>query len=46
MHPALFEAGGRYVLLTEADVDGRYSGSRLVHEAGTGTYRIRFWDER
>ena len=30
-YPTLFEAGSTYVLLTEADVDGRYSGSHLDH---------------
>src|SRR5438045_2623651 len=33
MHPALFQTPGGYVLLTESDVDGRYSGGRLVHDA-------------
>ncbi len=46
MHPALFEAGGSYALITESDVDGRYSGGRLVHDAGTSTYRIKLWDEK
>jgi alpha-glucosidase len=46
MHPALFESGGSYALLTESDVDGRYSGGRLVHDAGTSTYRIKLWDEK
>jgi len=46
MHPALFDIGGSYVLLTESDVDGRYSGGRLVHEAGTSTYRVGFWDAK
>ncbi len=45
-HPALFKVGDSYVLLTESDVDGRYSGGRLVHEAGSGAYRIKLWDER
>jgi hypothetical protein len=45
-HPALFASGENYVLITESDVDGRYTGSRLLHEAGTPTYRIGFWDER
>jgi hypothetical protein len=46
MHPALFETPGGFVLLTESDVDGRYSGGRLVHDAGTGTYRVKLADDR
>jgi alpha-glucosidase len=46
MHPALFESGGSYVLVTESDVDGRYSGGRLAHEAGSGRYTVKLWDER
>jgi hypothetical protein len=46
LHPALFEVNGTYVLLAESDVDGRYSGGRLVHDAGTGTYRVKLWDEK
>ncbi|MEV4172667.1 glycoside hydrolase family 97 catalytic domain-containing protein [Nonomuraea sp. NPDC049709] len=46
MVPALFETGGGHLLITESDLDGRYSGPRLTHEAGTGTYRLRLWDER
>jgi len=46
MHPGLFETPGGYVLLTESDVDGRYAGARLVHDAGTNTYRIKLADDR
>jgi alpha-glucosidase len=43
--PALFQAGGSYLLLAESDLDGRYTGPQLIHEDGTGTYRIHFpWD--
>ncbi|MFI6093964.1 glycoside hydrolase family 97 catalytic domain-containing protein [Lentzea sp. NPDC051213] len=45
MHPALFEVGGTYALITESDVDGRYSGGHLVH-AGGGKYQIKLWDEK
>jgi alpha-glucosidase len=46
-HPALFESPGGYLLLTESDVDGRYAGARLVHEAGSGRYAVKLWnDER
>jgi hypothetical protein len=40
--PSLFEvSAGRYALLTESDVSGRYSGARLTHSAGSGTYTVR-----
>ncbi|MFB7657879.1 MULTISPECIES: glycoside hydrolase family 97 catalytic domain-containing protein [unclassified Streptomyces] len=45
-YPSLFQVGERYVLLTESDVDGRYAGSRLVHQAGTGRYTVELADER
>jgi len=43
MHPALFEVGGSYALITESDVDGRYSGGHLVHVGG-GRYQVKLWD--
>ncbi|MFE6365807.1 ricin-type beta-trefoil lectin domain protein [Streptomyces sp. NPDC057806] len=36
--PALFQVGSTYALLAETDLDGRYAGSRLTHQAGSGTY--------
>ncbi len=45
-HPALFDVDGQYLMLAESGVDGRYSGGRLVHDAGGGTYRVRLWDDR
>ncbi|WP_394621062.1 glycoside hydrolase family 97 catalytic domain-containing protein [Lentzea sp. JNUCC 0626] len=45
MHPALFQVGGTYALITESDVDGRYSGAHLAH-AGGGRYQVRLWDEK
>ena len=33
-YPALFQQGEHYVLLTEADLHGDYSGSHLAHAAG------------
>ncbi|PWK81050.1 alpha-galactosidase-like protein [Lentzea atacamensis] len=45
MHPALFEVGGTFALITESDVDGRYSGGRLVHTGG-GRFRLKLWDEK
>ncbi|WP_410812647.1 glycoside hydrolase family 97 catalytic domain-containing protein [Micromonospora sp. 067-2] len=44
VHPALFQAGANWVLLSESDVDGRYSGARLTHTAGTGQFGIRLAD--
>ncbi|MFI7700503.1 glycoside hydrolase family 97 catalytic domain-containing protein [Nonomuraea sp. NPDC049480] len=46
MVPALFETAGGHLLITESALDGRYSGPRLTHEEGTGTYRLQLWDER
>lgn len=46
LHPALFDVAGNYALLTESSVDGDCSGGRLVHESGSGTYRVKLWDER
>jgi len=44
--PALFEVAGgrRWVLVTEAAVDGSYCGCRLAKTAPGGVYRIRFPD--
>jgi len=44
--PSLFQVGANYALLTESDVDGRYDGARLTHEAGSGAYRIELDDPR
>ncbi|MFJ2955555.1 glycoside hydrolase family 97 catalytic domain-containing protein [Streptomyces sp. NPDC087270] len=44
-YPTLFEVGSTYVLLTEADVDGRYSGSHLDHVAGSGAYSVALADD-
>lgn len=43
--PSLFDTGdGSYTLLTESDVDGRYSGARLTHAAGSADYAIKLAD--
>jgi alpha-glucosidase len=42
--PSLFDVNGTYVLLTESDLDGRYSGARLTHHAGSGTYTVTLAD--
>ncbi|MET8151999.1 glycoside hydrolase family 97 catalytic domain-containing protein [Actinoplanes sp. NPDC049668] len=36
--PALFEVGGRFALVAETNLDGRYAASYLTHPAGSGTY--------
>lgn len=43
---ALFATDGGYTLLAESDLTGAYSGARLSHEQGSGTYRIKLADER
>jgi hypothetical protein len=45
-NPSLFQVGGNWALLTESDVDGRYSGMRLRHTAGSPTYRVALADEK
>lgn len=45
-HPALFDVGGTYLHITESDVDGRDSGAHLVHDKGTNTYRIKYFDDK
>ncbi|MEV4150577.1 glycoside hydrolase family 97 catalytic domain-containing protein [Amycolatopsis sp. NPDC049691] len=42
--PSLFATGDGYTLLTESDVDGRYSGARLTHPAGSAGYAIKLAD--
>jgi alpha-glucosidase len=44
MTPALFDVGGTYLLLAESDLDGSYSGSRLAHTTGSGSYALKLWD--
>ena len=43
---ALFATDGGYTLLAESDLTGGYSGARLAHDQGTGTYRVKLADER
>ncbi|MBW8821163.1 MAG: glycoside hydrolase family 97 catalytic domain-containing protein, partial [Streptomyces sp.] len=43
---ALFATDGGYTLLAESDLTGAYSGARLAHTQGTGTYRIKLADDR
>jgi alpha-glucosidase len=42
--PALFGVGSRYVLVSESDLDGRYSGARLAHVQGSDTYTVELAD--
>lgn len=44
--PALFKSGGCWVLVTEADVDRNYCGSRLSQEAPDGEYSLTFPQEQ
>ncbi|MEB8339539.1 glycoside hydrolase family 97 protein [Streptomyces endophyticus] len=43
---ALFATAGGYTLLAESDLTGAYSGARLAHDQGSGTYRIKLADDR
>ncbi|MET8772347.1 glycoside hydrolase family 97 catalytic domain-containing protein [Streptomyces sp. NPDC004658] len=43
---ALFATDGGYTLLAESGLTGAYSGARLAHEQGSGTYRVTLADER
>ncbi|MFK0110266.1 glycoside hydrolase family 97 catalytic domain-containing protein [Streptomyces sp. NPDC091217] len=43
---ALFATDGGYTLLAESDLTGTYSGARLAHTQGTGTYRVQLADDR
>lgn len=45
-NPSLFQSGEDFALLTESDVDGSYSGSRLRHTAGTADYRVALADDQ
>lgn len=44
--PALFDVGGSYVLLTESDNTGQYSGTHLRHEQGSLDYGIGLFQDR
>ncbi|GGP54515.1 glycoside hydrolase family 97 catalytic domain-containing protein [Saccharothrix coeruleofusca] len=45
-YPSLFRVGQDHVLLTESDVDGRYSGSRLRHTEGSPLHEVVLADQR
>jgi alpha-glucosidase len=40
--PALFQANGHWLLLTEAGMGRSYCGSHLAHEAAGGEYQVAF----
>ena len=40
--PALFQAGGKWVLLSETDVERKYCGSHLADQSPNGEYSIAF----
>ncbi|MFJ7489927.1 glycoside hydrolase family 97 catalytic domain-containing protein [Streptomyces sp. NPDC097727] len=46
MMQGLFRTEGGYALVAESDLTGRYSGARLIHDAGSTTYRVKLWDEQ
>ncbi|MFC5004794.1 glycoside hydrolase family 97 catalytic domain-containing protein [Dactylosporangium cerinum] len=37
-NPALFDVAGKYALVAEADLDGRYAAMSLQHQNGSGTF--------
>jgi hypothetical protein len=45
-YPSLFRVGESYVLVTEANADGRYDGSRLTHTVGTDSWQLTLADTR
>lgn len=46
-YPSLFQVSDdSFVLLTESDSDGRYSGARLRHSAGANTYDVLLEDAK
>ncbi|SEP38476.1 NPCBM-associated, NEW3 domain of alpha-galactosidase [Amycolatopsis saalfeldensis] len=45
-YPTLFKVGGDYALLTESDVDGRYSGTHLDHVDGSTAYTVALADNK
>jgi alpha-glucosidase len=46
VYPALFHQNKNWLLITEAGMDGRYCGTRLVCEKGNPSYKISFPDTR
>ena len=46
VYPALFKSGGAWILITEADLDRSYCGTRLAQNSEGGEYRVAFPDPR
>jgi DUF1680 family protein len=46
VYPSLFRVKDTWVLLTEAGMDGKYCGTRLVNEKNEPVYKIAFPDPR
>ena len=46
VYPALFQSAGHWLLITEADMDGHYCGTRLDNDSANTNYRIAFPDAR
>lgn len=45
-YPTLFKVAENYVMLTESDVNGRYSGSRLTHADGSSSFGVELADNQ
>lgn len=46
VYPALFQSAGHWLLITEADMDGHYCGTRLDNDSANTNYHIAFPDAR
>jgi alpha-glucosidase len=46
VYPALFQFAGHWLLITEADMDGHYCGTRLDNDSANTNYHIAFPDAR
>jgi len=46
VYPALFKTNDKWVLITEAALDGTYCGTRLINDSASSAYSIGFADPR
>ncbi len=46
VYPALFQSAGHWLLITEADMDGHYCGTRLNNDSANTNYHVAFPDAR
>jgi hypothetical protein len=46
VYPALFQSAGHWLLITEADMDGHYCGTKLDNDSANSNYHIAFPDAR